>query len=324
VVLEVAVASGKGGVGKSTISATLALHLHRAGWDVVAADADADAPNLHIVFGLDEWGEVREYSEGYVARIDYGKCTNCGVCADVCPFKAVSFKGGRYVINSLICEGCVTCSLACPERAISRVRHPTGVLRTGVTRYGFPLVSARLNVGRPNSGRLVTEVKNMAREVAKSSSVIVVDSAAGIGCQVVSSLAGANAVVLVAEPTPASFSDLRRVHKLAKHFMLPSALVLNKVDINPGLSRSIREYALREGIDILGEVPYDDAVPKSMSLRMPVVEAFPNSRASKALIRIAEEFERRVVRGWRDWFRRFKPRKPEPYRPIIIKPPTLR
>ncbi len=324
--LEVAIASGKGGVGKSLLSSTLALYLHRHGYDVIAVDADADAPNLHLVLEVEKWTYEERYEDAWVAEIDYTRCTDCGVCREVCPYGAVDYVDGRYVINRVICEGCLTCTLACPENAIRRKKTGRGVVRRGVTVYGFPLWSAELEPGRPNTGKLVTEIKNRAKEEAGEDTVIVIDSAAGIGCQVISSLAGANAAILVAEPTPASFNDLKRVHTIAKQFSLPSGLVINKYDLDPGYAEEIIEYARKENIDFLGTIPYDDAVPKAASMTKPLIDLYPDSPAAKALIEIAETVvERGIVdpKKWRSWARKHIPRKPVHYTPIIIKPSGL-
>ncbi len=320
---EIAVASGKGGVGKSTVSSTLLLVLHRAGWKVVGVDADADAPNLHLIFGMEKWELERDFEEGFIASIVRERCTECGVCAEVCPFDAVEVVGGMHVINPMVCEGCATCILACPEKAILRRRTVRGRLRWGRTKYGFPLAGARLNPGRPNSGRLVEEVKVMSRRLGGDDAVYIVDSAAGIGCQVISSLAGANAAVLVAEPTPSSFSDLKRVHTVAMGFGLPSALIVNKWDLNPAMAEEIEEYGKRENMHILGRIPYDPAVPKSMSIMVPLIEAFPDSPASKALKEISEEFLEEIMGNWDEWRFKHAPRRIPQYRPIIIKPEGL-
>ncbi len=312
--IELAVASGKGGVGKSTLSATLALYLHRKGWSIVAADADAEAPNLHLVLGNTEWSNEKEYEEGFVAEILRDKCTDCGLCADACSYNAIELVDGHYRVNQVVCEGCVTCILVCPEKAIRRRRSTRGKLRWTTTSYGFPLVGARLYAGRPNSGKIVTEVKNIARSLASDSSVIILDSAAGIGCQVISSLAGAHAAILVAEPTPASLSDLKRIHALTRHFMMPAMLVINKYDVNPEYSERLAEYAGENNIHLLGKIPYDDAVPRSMAEAQPLIEAYPDSPASKALLEIAGKIEN-ILRNWASWFVKHRPRKPEPYKP---------
>ncbi len=320
--IEMAIASGKGGVGKSTVSATIAITLARKR-KVIAVDADADAPNMHLILGMKEsdWEWEEPYSDSMIAKIIQEKCIKCGECLKVCPYRAISLDPyGNYVINPVICEGCLTCSLVCPVKgAIVREQALSGIMRMARTKYGFPLISARLNPGRPNTGKLVTEEKTKAKEMSDQETVIVVDSAAGIGCQVVSSLAGANMAILVAEPTPASFNALKRVHTLAKHFMQPAALVINKWDMNQRLSQEIEAYAKEKNLDFLGKVPYDDSIPKSMALMKPVIEAFPNSPASIALLEVAERVEG-ILSDWRNWFMKYRPKKPEPYKPVIIKP----
>ncbi len=322
--LEVVIASGKGGVGKSTLSSTLALYLSTKGYNIVAVDADADAPNLHLIFGVDKWEVEEDYREAKIAVIDYSKCINCGICAKECPYNAIKLVDNKYIVNTVVCEGCLTCSLVCPTKAISRVEVVSGKIRITKTRYGFPLISARLSVGRPNSGKLVTEIKNRAKSIASDNSIIIVDSAAGIGCQVISSLAGANAAILVAEPTPASLSDLKRVTALTRQFLIPAGIVINKFDVNPEYVDKIIEYAENEGLDILGLIPYDDNVPRSMAYRKPLVEIYPNSKASKALMEVASRIEEKVIRNWKTWYEEYRPKKPKPYKPLILKPSTTK
>ncbi|MGC8753385.1 MAG: P-loop NTPase [Fervidicoccaceae archaeon] len=318
--LEIAVASGKGGVGKSTLSSTLILYLKERGYDIIAVDADADAPNLHLIFEVERWDKEEPYSDSWVSEIDYFRCVNCGICHNVCTYGAVSLVEGRYYINPMICEGCLTCSLACPEKAIRRKRVNRGVIRLSYTKYGFPLWTSELSPGRPNSGRLVTEIKNRAKAMAKENTISVVDSAAGIGCQVISSLSGANVALLVAEPTPASLSDLKRIHTIAKQFSLPSALVINKYDMNSEFVEEIIKYAREENIDVIGMVPYDDHVPKAMAEMRPLIKQYNEAPASKALVEIARIVEERIIRGWSNWSRSHRPSKPARYVPIIIKP----
>ncbi len=287
--MQIAIASGKGGVGKSSITASL-LYLLKDDYSFVAVDADAEAPNLGLLLGVEEWQEEREHIGAKVARISTESCIRCGICYERCPYESIYIDDeGNYVVNELTCEGCNVCGLVCPVAGtISLEEVRSGVIRKATTRYGFPIISAQLDVGRPESGKLVTEEKEWAKKAMEELNLehMIVDSAAGIGCQVIASLGGADVAILIAEPTPASLSDVRRAYKIVQHFREPAYLIVNKADLNPGF-RALREWAESEGIPILGEVPYDRAIPESMVLMKPVVEAFPDSKASKALKEIA-------------------------------------
>ena len=320
--VELVVASGKGGVGKSTLAATLAIVLARRGYRLVAVDADAEAPNLHIVLGVDRWDEETPVYEGRVAYIVDELCTRCNACAEACVYGAVEVHDGRYWINPWICEGCITCSAACPPKAIRyRFRVKSGVVRLArSTRYGFPLVGGESAPGRPNSGKLVTETKNRGKSLLGAEGVLLVDAAAGIGCQVISSLTGAQLALLVAEPTLASLSDLKRIHRLTKHFGIAPMLVVNKYDLNPDIVGEIEDYARAENIPVIGRIPFDPAVPESMVKAVPLVEYMPDSPAAEAMLRIAEFVADKVLTDWRSWWSRYRPKKPEPYVPIIIRP----
>ncbi|MCD6195908.1 MAG: ATP-binding protein [Staphylothermus sp.] len=319
--LEIVIASGKGGVGKSTLASSLAILLAKK-YYIIAVDADAEAPNLHIALGIDEWDVVEPYIEGRIAYINRDKCTDCGLCANACQFGAIEESNGKYYVNKWICEGCYTCSFVCPVKAISFERDIVAghIYVKEKTIYGFPLVSSEITPGRPNSGKLVTEAKNKAKKIMGSKKgLILVDAAAGIGCQVISSIAGAHAAILVAEPTPSSLSDLKRIHKLAKHFGIPSMLVINKADISEEYREKILEYARRENIDYLGDIPYDENVPRSINTMKPLLEAYPDTKASKAIIRIAGKLVK-IIDNISEWRLKHLPAKIEPFIPLIIKP----
>ncbi|WP_010480296.1 nucleotide-binding protein [Thermococcus zilligii] len=295
--MQLAIASGKGGVGKSTITASL-LYLLKDRYRLIAVDADAGAPNLGLLLGVEEWEEEREHFGARVARINAGSCIRCGICMERCPYGCIYVDGeGNYAVNGLTCEGCNVCGLVCPvEGAISLEEVRSGVIRKATTRYGFPVISAQLDVGRPESGKLVTEEKEWAKKIMEELNLehMIVDSAAGIGCQVIASLGGADVAILIAEPTPASLSDVQRAYRVVRHFREPAYLIINKADMNPGFTE-LRRWAESEGIPVLGEVPYDRAIPESMGLLRPVVEAFPDSKASRALKEIAGRIAEEIL-----------------------------
>ena len=289
--MEIVIASGKGGVGKSTITGSL-ISLLSKDHRIVAVDADAEAPNLHLIFNVKDWEKVEEFSAAKGAKIK-DNCINCGLCENACIYKAIYEKDGRRWIKEYLCEGCAACKMVCPVDAIEIFDTISGWLKIGKTKYG-PLVSAELDVGKPNSGKLVTEEKKIAREWVKNGEAehIIIDAAAGIGCQVISSLSGANLALLVAEPTPSSLSDLKRIHSLATHFGIESKIIINKDGINPDF-RGIEDFAEENDLEIIARVPYDSSVPKSLSSMQPLVEFSPDSPASKEIKNIAK-----VVTGW--------------------------
>jgi len=289
--MEIVIASGKGGVGKSTFTGSLISLLKDK--RIAAVDADAEAPNLHLVFNVEKWDEEREVISAKTATIT-DKCINCGVCDNVCIYEAIYVEDGTHKIKEYLCEGCGACKAVCPvEDAIVISDAVSGWIRIANTQYG-PLVSAELDVGKPNSGKLVTEEKNIAKEWVKKGMAdhIIVDSAAGIGCQVIASLSGANKAILLAEPTPSSLSDLKRAFWLANHFRIETYIVINKDGMNPGFT-GIEEFAKENDVEIIGRIPYDSAVPKSLASMKPLVEYAPDSPASKEIRRIAD-----IVRGW--------------------------
>ncbi|WP_297480626.1 ATP-binding protein [Thermococcus sp.] len=295
--MQIAIASGKGGVGKSTITASL-LYFLKDRYRLIAVDADAEAPNLGLLLGVEEWEKEKEHIGAKVARINTETCVRCGICMERCPYESIYIDNeGNYVVNELTCEGCNVCGLVCPvPGTITLEQARSGVIRKATTKYGFPIISAQLDVGRPESGKLVTEEKEWAKKIMEELNLehMIVDSAAGIGCQVIASIGGADLTILIAEPTPASLSDVQRAYKVVQHFRQPAYLIINKADLNPGFT-GLWEWAEGEGIPIIGEVPYDRAIPKSMSMLKPVVEAFPESLASKALKEIAERIAEEII-----------------------------
>ncbi|WP_457741571.1 P-loop NTPase [Thermococcus sp.] len=295
--MQIAIASGKGGVGKSSITASL-LYFLKDRYKLIAVDADAEAPNLGLLLGVEKWEEEREHIGAKVARINTETCVRCGICYERCPYESIYIDDeGNYVVNELTCEGCNVCGLVCPvQGTITLEQVRSGVIRKATTKYGFPIISAQLDVGRPESGKLVTEEKEWAKKLMEELNLehIIVDSAAGIGCQVIASIGGADLTILVAEPTPASLSDVQRAYKVVQHFRQPAYLIINKADLNPGFT-PLKEWAESEGIPTIGEVPYDRAIPKSMATLKPVVEAFPDSPASKALREIAERVAQEIL-----------------------------
>ena len=271
---ELLVISGKGGTGKTTVVGSFAA---LAPFKVLA-DADVDAPNLHLLLAPDQL-EESPYSGSDLASVDRKACTECGRCTDLCEFEAI--RNG--VVDARRCEGCGTCALVCPVDAIGMAPQTTGRVYLSSTRFG-PLVHAQLMAGAEASGKLVTQVRQRARAAAEQRHVdlILTDGSPGIGCPVIASLSGVDAALIVSEPTPSGLHDLGRVLQVAAHFGVPTAVSVNKWDINADLTRAIERLSIALGATTLTRIPFDPAVVDATVAATPVVE-WAYGEASKAV-----------------------------------------
>ena len=270
-VKEIVVVSGKGGTGKTSLVASLAVLAGRA----VLADCDVDAADLHLVM-RPETRETRDFTGGRKAAVMPDRCAECGKCYEVCRFSAVVRDGERhpaYSIDPVSCEGCGVCSYFCPEKAIAFEPVVNGQWFVSATRYG-PMVHARLGIAEENSGKLVSLVRSQAKRIAEQENVpyILVDGPPGIGCPVIASVTGADAVLIVTEPSVSGGHDLERVAALAGHFRIPAFLCVNKFDINPALGEAIEQKARAGGITPVGRIHYDPAVTAAQIKGVPVLE----------------------------------------------------
>ncbi len=267
---EIVVVSGKGGTGKTSLTASFAI---LGGLDVVVADCDVDAADMHLLLEPD-FGKAEPFFSGELAVIDQNLCGGCGRCFDVCRYDAVLVRDGQYIVDPLACEGCGYCARVCPDEAITNVEQNVGDWYQSRIRTGSQMVHARLRIGADNSGKLVAKVKNEARRVAREAGreIVLVDGSPGIGCPVVSSLSGASLVVLVTEATKSGLHDLKRVHELVKKFGIRSACIINKADLNLGVRDELRAFLAQEEIVPLVEIPYDEAFTAAITNGRTIVE----------------------------------------------------
>lgn len=273
---EIVVISGKGGTGKTSITAAFA-HLADG---VMLCDLDVDAPDLHLLLAPVRQ-EIHAFHSGHVAAVDPLRCAGCGLCAELCRFQAVHRGREGFDINPMRCEGCKVCVRFCPSGAVDFTQKQCGEWYVSTTRFG-PMIHAQLFPGQENSGRLVALLKQEARQraAALGLGMLLCDGAPGIGCPVISSLSGAHLAILVTEPTPSGRHDLERVVALCAHFRIPVAVIINKFDLNAKNAADIREYCQKEGHVLLGMLPYDDVVVQAMAGEKCVTElpAAPFSR----------------------------------------------
>jgi MinD superfamily P-loop ATPase len=267
---EIVVISGKGGTGKTSITASFAAI---AGSDVIMADCDVDASDLHLLLNPKVLVTENFYS-GYEAIIDSTKCTGCGRCFDVCRFKAVVAENNIFSVDPMRCEGCGYCARICPADAIKMEEALSGEVYESISRFNVPMVHAKLGVAAENSGKLVAKVKEKARKLIgdKNISWIIVDGSPGIGCPVVSSLSNADFVVLVTEPSVSGIHDAKRVHEVVARFSIPIGCIINKYDINTSKTDEIIDYLQENNIPLLGKIPYSKVFPTTLTEGITVVE----------------------------------------------------
>lgn len=273
--IEIVVISGKGGTGKTSITASFGVI---GGADIVLADCDVDAADMHLLMQPD-FKVSEDFYSGEVAYINQENCTQCGLCKDVCRFDAISVQNGEHIVNPLNCEGCGYCARICPTETIINKDLLSGKLFISTIKTGAQMVHARLGIGSDNSGKLVAKVKDEAKAIAlkEHKDYILVDGSPGVGCPVVSSLSGANFVVLVTEPTVSGLHDLKRVYELVKKFNIKAGCIINKADINMEKQTEIKQFLNVEGIEHIIDLPYDESFTKAMTLGQTIVEYNSNN-----------------------------------------------
>jgi len=283
---EIIVISGKGGTGKTSITAALA----QIAGSTVICDLDVDAPDLHLLLSPAHQ-RSEEFWSGHVAQIQPEVCTLCGTCVDLCRFDAIELGGGQPVIRPLKCEGCKVCVALCPSGAIAFNPKHCGNWYISDTRFG-PMVHAQLFPAEENSGRLVALLRKEARELAESRGLdmILSDGPPGIGCPVISSLSGTTLAVIVTEPTPSGEHDLQRVISLCEHFKVRMAVMVNKWDLSPEMTAHIEKVCERKAIPVIGKLPHDPAFTLSMVQAKTIMEY-----GSPELGRLLQESWERVV-----------------------------
>lgn len=265
---QLTVLSGKGGTGKTSLTACFTVLSKEA----VVADCDVDAPDLHMLLHP-EILETQRFSASKVAVIDKSKCTKCGACKEACRFDAIT---DAAEVDAVICEGCTVCTLVCPADAISLTERTSGNAYISKIPQGF-MSHALLFPGEANSGKLVTIVRQNAKVIAKKENIdlVIIDGSPGIGCPVIASISGVDAALLVTEPTLSGIHDLGRVLQLLCHFKVAAFVCINMHDINPSNTEKIEEFCKMHGVETVGRIPFDPKVTQAMVNGKTIIEYAP-------------------------------------------------
>ena len=287
---QLVILSGKGGTGKTSLTAAfshLASQSDYAG-SIVLADADVDAANLELVLQPNLL-EEEEFRGGQIVHIDQDTCASCGECQVLCRFDAIINSDGFYQVDSIACEGCAACFYQCPTESISMQEQVVGQFFASKSRFG-PLFHANLFPGGENSGKLVTLVKQRARLLAldESCDLVLVDGPPGIGCPVISATSGADMVLVVAEPTVSGVHDMRRVLETVQHFGVQAMVCINKADLYQQGTDEIASFCKNHGITLAGRIPFDTVISSAMVQGEPVTEYHPDAPVSLAIADIWE------------------------------------
>ena len=279
---EIVILSGKGGTGKTSLSAAFATLNNKT----IVADCDVDAANLHLILNPVNYFE-HNFTTGYTAVIDYTNCTNCGLCIEYCRFDAISFQQGKVTISEISCDGCKLCSRICPSHSIQMIPSDKSRWYVGNYRNG-KMVHARLSPGEENSGKLVNVVRENARKTAQETGweTIIIDGPPGTGCPVISSVTGTNKAIIVTEPTNSGFHDMKRVLEITANFQVKSYVVINKYDLNESISGRIESWCAENNIPVAGKIPFDEQIVEAMINCQSITEWKPESEVSKEIIRI--------------------------------------
>jgi MinD superfamily P-loop ATPase len=280
---QIVILSGKGGTGKTSVTAAFAHLAATDNGQTVLVDADVDASNLELVLAPQVL-EEHEFRGGQVAIIDQETCEGCGVCAELCRFDAVSGQNDLYTVDPIACEGCALCFYQCPSEAIRLEEQVAGQWFRSESRYG-PLFHAALWPAQENSGKLVTLVKQQGRLLAmdEERDLVLVDGPPGIGCPVIAAAAGADLALIVAEPTAAGVHDMERALAMTAHFGIPALVCINKADLYPQGTTDIEVFCERQGLQVVGRLPFDTLVTEAMVQGQPVTAFGPDSPISQAL-----------------------------------------
>jgi len=275
---EVVIISGKGGTGKTSISASFS---YLEGANAITCDCDVDAANMHLLLDAN-FAHQQDFMSGEIAVIDKDLCTNCGDCYEVCRFDAITPLDEYHQVDNISCEGCWYCSRVCTHDSITMQQQKAGDIFISDIKNGAKMAHAKLGFGAENSGKLVAKVKQEAKILAlkEDKQYVITDGSPGIGCPVISSLSGANLVVLVTEATLSGLHDLKRVHQLVKTFNLKSVCIINKADLNDEVTQEVEDFLKKENIELIAKLPYDETFTKSLAKAMPIVEYDPHSKLS--------------------------------------------
>jgi MinD superfamily P-loop ATPase len=260
----IAITGGKGGTGKSTVSTTLAIELSKKN-KVLLVDADVDCPNDHLILDL-KLKFVSKVKQR-ISKINESKCIHCQKCAKVCKPKAlISRKENTPIFLPNLCNGCSACKLICPNNAITWDNKIIGKINTA-QKDNLTLISGELKSGEAVSEFIVDKLNEWVGRMKTEFDYIIIDTAAGTHCPVISAIKQADDVFVVTEPTPLGIHDLEIILEVLSKIKKQNKIILNRSDLGKDNSNKlkIKKIASKFNSELVFEIPFSKMIMDSYS-----------------------------------------------------------
>ncbi|MDY0086498.1 MAG: ATP-binding protein [Bacteroidales bacterium] len=249
-IFKLAIASGKGGTGKTLLSTNLADYLAQK-QAVLLADLDVEEPNDALFFHAENKVITPQYK--MIPDWQSDRCTLCGDCTRHCKFHAVIRLGEFITVFNELCHSCYACSDLCPEQAL-----PMKPYRMGETSHqllnGLQLIESRLDVGQEQAVPLIHATQKYIRELESKPTMQILDCPPGTSCPVVAAVGKADFVLLVTEPTPFGLNDLKLAVETMRQIDKAFAVVINRQGMGDD---AVENWCKSENISIAARIPYD-------------------------------------------------------------------
>lgn len=266
--MKIAIASGKGGTGKTTLSVALA---QAADQDVQLVDCDVEEPNGHIF--LDTQLSNHEDVTIAIPELDEKLCTNCGKCGEICQFNAIVTIGNKTMIFDDMCHSCGGCVLVCPQKALQEKPKAIGYIDSGSSlsdneKREFTFIKGTLKIGEAMSPPVI----RAARKKADPNKLTIIDCPPGTSCPMMTAVSDCDFVLLVTEPTPFGLHDLKLAVETVRNMHLPFAVAINRADCG---DERVHNYCKDENIAVLLQIRDDRRVATAYSRGEGLLTALP-------------------------------------------------
>jgi MinD superfamily P-loop ATPase len=257
--MNIAIASGKGGTGKTTISVALAEHIIKNGFSVVLADCDVEEPNTALFLDIEDRKTETVYVD--IPHLNSIQCIGCGGCEKICKFSSIAMVNSLPLIFKELCHSCGGCVLMCPTGALTFEKVPVGFFEEAKDNSLFYL-GGSLDPGKIQTTSIISYVKNKAKAI--ESDFRIFDSPPGTSCPFVETVKGCEHLILVTEPTPFGLNDLKLSVEAARAMDLDFSVIINKNDEDEK-NNIIQKFCKEDGIPVIAEIPYSREIAVAYS-----------------------------------------------------------